>query len=182
MQNEYQGIYQHLHFGGVYILHFELYPTLHPSKNNNLRRVQSWQKQRDTNKPPKVKKHNICTQWHPGGKKHFGSFAKCQPSPPPPPQKKKMAVETCDMLFFSWNASPWLLFLFRLVAQECQRVLRLLRLFGWRCFGCLWTSYTDSTRLGGRCSTGRWMEWHESCERWVKMNRLRSCLSKDIQW
>lgn len=82
--------------------------------------------------------------------------------------------------FFVWDASPFDCCFLRLVAAIGGTklpfwALRLLRLFGWRCSGGLWTSYTGSTHFGSRCNL------EMDALTWLN-EEIVSCLSKDIQF
>ena len=83
--------------------------------------------------------------------------------------------------YFFWNASPFDCCLLCLVAQKCHLepwgyyvylAEDALGAYGLR-------TQIQPTLVAG--ATWRWMHWSESYERWGKMNRLRSRLSKDVQ-
>ena len=84
------------------------------------------------------------------------------------------------VVFFFWDASPFHCCFLRLVAAIGGTkmpfwALRLLRLFGWRCSGGLWTSYTGSTHFGSRCNL------EMDALTWID-EEIVSCLSKDSKF
>lgn len=82
-------------------------------------------------------------------------------------------------LFFLECFSLWLLFVVFGGTKMPSWALRLLRLFGWRCSGGLWASYTDSTHFGSRCNLEmdalKWKLWKMREDEKIKKSFVKRC-------